>query len=290
MKIFKTTKMPESYELILFGDEQRGNLAFSRDGLNQCLSYILDKPNRFAIHMGDSCDSFYIDDKRYDPYTVKDTPIKQVTEFINDMTPLVKENRLLTCLIGNHEYALLKKAGDITAYACDELAKIGSDVFFGYGTYSSKIEFYDSKGLQFKTFVTHGRKGINSVSPDPVRKKAQMLFTLKRHLENMFGDTLLMAKAHAHKVLVLKPEPTLYLTTENGKIKQHYTKAGISTRDLYIPPENRFYACTGSFLKTMIEGVSTYSEMSEYPPVEIGYVKAIVENRELVDVQEVKIQ
>jgi len=287
MKTFRK-KMPESYELILFGDEQRGNIAFSRDGLNKCLSYIKDTPNCFAIHMGDAMDAFYIDDKRYDTTTVMSTPLQQVNEFIADMSPLAKEGKLLTCLLGNHEAALIKKAGNLTEYACDEFNKISTE-FLGYGTYSSKVEFYDNKGLQFKVYVTHGRRTISSSSPDPIRKKAYMLFSLKRLLEDTYGDCLLMARGHSHKLLVAEPEPTLYLTTENGKIKQHYTKAGTGGTDLYIPPENRFYACTGSFLRTMIEGVSTYAEIGEYPPTEIGYIKCIIQNRELVDVQKIKV-
>ena len=288
MKIFKS-KMPESYELILFGDEQRGNIAMSKKDLDQCIAYILDGPNRFCIHMGDALDAFYIDDPRYDPATLKASPLQQISEFIKDMTPLVKEGRLLTCLLGNHEWSLYKKAGNLTEYACNELQKAGSDFFLGYGTYSAKIEFIDQKGLQFKTYVTHGRKSISSVSPDPVRRQANLLHILQRHLEPVFGDTLLMGMGHIHKVLISPPIPTLYLTSENGKIKQHYTRPGMGARDFYIPPQNRWYVCTGSFLKTFYEGVSTYSEMFQYAPIEIGYIKAIIQDRELVDVQGVRI-
>ena len=98
-----------------------------------------------------------------------------------------------------------------------------------------------------------------------------------------------MAKGHAHKLLVKKPTPTLYLTSSNEKIHQHYTKAGSGMKNFYIPPENRWYACTGSFLKAFEIGVSTYSEIAEYSPTELGYIKIVVQDRDVVDVQEVRV-
>lgn len=115
-----------------------------------------------------------------------------------------------------------------------------------------------------------------------------MEFILQRHLESIFGDCLIMGKGHSHKLIVKRPIPALYLTSNKGKIYQNYTKAGSGARDFYIPPENRWYVNTGSFLKAYEVGVSTYSEIAEYAPTELGYIKIIVGDREVQDVVEVK--
>jgi len=107
----------------------------------------------------------------------------------------------------------------------------------------------------------------------------------------MCGDALLMARGHSHVVLVTPPIPTVYLTSEKGKLKQHYTHAGTGggRGNSYIPPDSRFYGCTGSFLKSQELGVETYSELFEYSPIELGYLKAIIRGGTVVDLQEVKI-
>lgn len=43
--------------------------------------------------------------------------------------------------------------------------------------------------------------------------------------------------------------------------------------DRYIHPEDRFYACTGSFEKLYGEGISAYAEFAGCNPRELGYIK-----------------
>jgi len=282
--------VPESYELVLWGDNQEGNIAQSKEGVKECIEYIMAAPNRYCIHMGDALEAFWIEDNRYQQDTCLEPPLEQMKVFKKTIDPLVKEGRMLALLLGNHELRFINRAGNITKFMCEEIQKETARKFPLYGTYSSKLELNDSKGLQWKLYTTHGKKSINSVSPDPGRRRAYMEFILQRHLESIFGDCLVMAKGHSHKLLVKKPIPTLYLTSSKGKILQNYTKAGSgTTRDFYIPPENRWYACTGSFLKSYELGVSTYSEMAEHPPTELGYIKIIVGDRDVQDVVEVKV-
>ncbi len=288
MQLFQI-EVPETYELILFGDNQEGNIAQSKDKLKECVNYIMDKPNRYCIHMGDAIEAFWIEDKRYEKETCISPPLEQMRNFRKVIEPLTNEGRMLVYLMGNHELAFQKKGGNITQFICEEIQKETRRPFPYYGTYSAKVDLQDKNGPQFKLFVTHGRKTINSVSPDPGTRRSIMEKALQRHLEFIFGDCLVMAKGHAHKLLVRVPEPTLYLSTSKGKIHQNYTKAGSGARDSYIPPENRWYACTGSFLRAYSLGVSTYSEIAEYPPAELGYIKVIVQDREVIDVQKVKV-
>lgn len=287
MQLFQIPLTTDNYRLILFGDNQDGNVAQHKEGLRSCIDYILSGKNRFAWHMGDACEGFWIDDPRYQIDTCKSPPFDQMDSAVNDYAPLAKAGRLLGMLLGNHELALMKKAGNMTEQITGRLRLLGKGVYPHYGTYSSKIGFVDKHGLQFNAYLTHGRKTISSVSPDPGRRRAYMEFALQRQLEFIFGDCLLMAKGHAHKLLVKRPQPTLYMTSENNKLYHHYTVPGGS--ESYIHPENRWYACTASFLKTFELGANTYSEIAEYPPVELGYIEVVVENRVIVDVLERKV-
>ena len=267
MKISTIPNMPDNFELVLLGDNQEGNIATAHEQYQECLNYICAEPTRYGIHMGDIMDAFWVDDKRYDPTVCKSPPLEQMKNVIQEMTPLAQTGRLLTILKGNHEKALEIKIGDVNAMICEELRKVSGNQYPIAGTYTHKIEFMgaDNK-LMFKGYFTHGRKSITSVSPDPHRRRAYMQYRLKRLLEPMAGDAIINCRGHSHIVLVTLPVPTLYLTSERGKIRQHYTTAGIGKSGEYIPPEHRFFGCTGSFLKSQELNVETYSELAEYEP------------------------
>ena len=290
MRISQIPDMPDRFEIIFFGDDQEGNTAKAHDKLKQCVEYILADPNRYAVHMGDACDAFWADDKRYDPTTTTATPIKQMAAEVVQLAPLVRAGRLLTVLQGNHELALNAKVGDFSELLCDELRREGSGPYPIYGTYTHKLEFLGTdKRSMFKVYLTHGRRSITSISPDAHRRKAYMQFRLKRLLENKAGDCIAMVRGHSHIVLVTPPVPTLYLSDVKGKLKQAYTTPGAGSSSAYIPPEHRFYGCSGSFLRSQVEGVSTYSEIGEYDPVELGYLIGTVQDRQFVDLREVKV-
>jgi hypothetical protein len=258
----------------LASDFHEGNVAQARNDVDRLILTIQDDPIGRTSLLGDLMEAFWIDDPRYDQDTAITTPLKQRKLLIDKLSPI--QGKIDTILMGNHERKLLNKVGNITQDICEQLKVT-------YGTYSSKLEFTDG----FKFFITHGARAISSVSPDPIRRKAYMEFTLKRHLEGKAGDCIVMAKGHCHKLLVAEPLPQLYLITEKGKLKQGYTKPG--AKDIYIPPEHRWYVSTGSFLRTQILGVSTYSEVYEYDPVEMGYCIVRIRDKKVVNVERVVV-
>jgi hypothetical protein len=225
--------------------------------------------------MGDLLEAFWLDDPRYDIETTKDPPLKQKNQMKDKLSCI--QSKIDTMLMGNHCRKLLNKVGNIMEDLCNDLK-------IQYGTYTAKIEFSDG----YKFYITHGSRPINSISPDPIRRQAYMEFILKRHLEDKAGDCVVMAKGHAHKLLVSSPLPQLYLTTKKGKIRKNYTKPG-SGKDPFIPPENRYYCCTGSFLRSQMVGVSTYSEMAEYAPIEIGYILIEIRDKKVANVKKVVV-
>lgn len=291
MKLSIVPNMPENFELVLFGDNQEGNIASAKDKFRECVDYICSKPNRYGIHMGDACDAFWINDKRYDTKTCENPPKEQKKNVIKMLTPLAKTGRLLSMLKGNHEKEIERYYGGFADEMCEELRREGNQPKYPIaGSLVHKIEFINKKNhLMFKGYFAHGRKGIYSVSPDPHRILANKQQRLKKLLEPMAGDCILMVRGHSHIVLVTPPLPALYLATTRGKIRQFYTQPGTGKSDIYIPPEHRFYGCSGSFLKSQMIDVDTYSEAGEMPPTELGYLIAAVEGGNVVDLKEVRI-
>lgn len=273
--------VPSDYELILFGDNQEGNILSYKKGYSACIDYICSGKNRYALHMGDEMESYWIDDPRYDPVILQSTPLQQQAQVIQDLLPAAKSKRLITILYGNHSHRLYPKVGDITADTCAKLK-------IAYGGFSCVVEFIDKSGIQFKGFFTHGRKLIRSIADDPVRREANEQLQLKQHLKYKMGDCILMAKGHTHRLLICDPRTQLYLTTEPD-IKEHYTSNPSFHKSGFIHPDHRFYINTGSFLKTFGENVTSYSELGEYDPVALGYAVVEVHDRQIVNVRKVVI-
>jgi len=267
-------ELPPSHELILFGDNHRGNALEHREGFLSCVDYI-NHENRFAVHMGDAHESITIDDYRFDPITHATPPIHQANEVVADLWPIRK--KMLTVLEGNHEFKL-RKFGNLT----EELARrLGTK----YGTYSSILTITDKHGEMYKLFLAHGYGSINSTLDDPGDRTHAMKRSLRRKLMRKAGDCLIMAMGHTHKCLVVKPIDELYITSDKAKVHQHYVRQ--ASDDAWIPPQQRWYVNTGSFLKLYGEGVSGYAEMAGYDPLEIGYIVIKVEDRQVVDIKRV---
>lgn len=282
MHIFSRS-LPVNHRLFKASDLHLGSRACHLDGWYGMIERVGTEKNTYLSLGGDLIEAITVDDKRFEP-DIADlsegimTPMKQAKRIIKDLMPIRK--KILFILLGNHEAKLLR-IGDLSAFICHELGVV-------YGTYSTKMIVNDPKGnLMYKVYSTHGRLGVNSTADDPIRRNANMRLAIKRKLQGKAGDCVLMACAHAHKLLVSEPEKELFLTDDGERVKSSYTKA--RAVDTYLDPSLRYYCCTGSFLKTFIEGASTYSEMAMYDPTEIGYIEAFCENKEIVNVQKVII-
>jgi hypothetical protein len=231
--------------------------------------------------MGDEQEAYWIDDPRYNPVILESSPLQQQAQVIKDFLPIAKNKRLITILYGNHSHRLYPKVGDITADTCEKLKIV-------YGGFSCVVAFVDKLGTQFKGFFTHGRRLIRSIADDPVRRLANEKLQLKQHLKNKFGDTLLMAKGHCHRLIIAEPHESLYLMTDHAQIKGKYTHSAHKDYK-FIHPDHRWYCATGSFLKTFGENVSSYSEMGEYDPQELGYAVVTVHDRQITNIRKVVI-
>lgn len=272
-------RLPVSHQIFIFGDTHIGSSAVHYEGINKLKREILSKENNYAIHLGDAIEAITVDDKRFNTETATEPiPIQQAYRFMEIFKPL--KDRMLVQLAGNHELKL-HRVGNITRdIICKQLG-------IPYGTYQSRLTILDGRGRQqYKMFLTHGFGSIGSVADDPIRRLSNHRLTLKRKLQPFSGDCVISAMGHCHKLIVAEPEKELFLTDDGDEIKAHYTKP--SQHEAYIDPNLRWYCCTGSFLKLYGPlGTTTYSEIAGYPPVELGYIKVIVEDRQIVSVEKV---
>jgi hypothetical protein len=287
--------------IFLFGDEHRGSVLCYQKGLDKLFDMLespwggLTAKHNYGWHSGDHIEAITVDDPRYHPDTCKEPiPLKQNDDWVKAWRPI--RHKLVGMNDGNHPWRLYR-FGNLAERACRDLG-------INYGGWMAKVSWLDNKGrLIFKSFHTHGNRGIWSVSPDPVRRKAQKLHILRRQLQDMAGDVLLESKGHTHQILIGKPEPEVYLVDDGQSIRQVYTnreclnvhfplQIGVKESKAeemtgYIHPDYRWYVNTGSFLKSMTEGITSYAEASEYSPVELGFAIAEIRDRQIVDIKKV---
>lgn len=278
MQLF-TKALPDKCNLFLASDFHVGSILTDYDRINRLIAMVKEKATNRLIILGDLAESIAVDDKRFDGETADlnlITPMRQYVRVTDLLRPVAKQ--ILYINDGNHDYKLSQHVNFIRDVVCKELG-------VPYGTYSSKLSVTDSKGnFRFKIFTTHGYGNVSSIADDPIRRKANMKLSLKRKLAGKAADCVLMAMGHTHKLLISRPEKSLYLTDNGEHVKQRYTS---SPQDAaYIPDSLRWYCNTGSFLKLFALGASGYAERFGYDPVELGAIRIEIDGG-IVDVTKV---
>jgi hypothetical protein len=276
-------KVPANCDIVLHGDSHDGSKACHRNGIEQVLDFVMEKPNRFFVHMGDETESITVDDNRRYNSEISDIPIplQQSRAVVAQYKRASK--RCLAWLNGNHNDHL-RRFGNLTRdIVCHDLG-------VPYGTYTAKLKLWDNRGQIVKMFLWHGpgRGSIQSRAKDWEQQQANMLASLKRYLVHKASDCLIMAHGHVHKLLLCPPANRLLLYDDGDKVKQCYMGAGAGT-DAYIEPDRRWYVCTGSFLRMYLRGVDTYAEMGGYDPVQLGYVVVEIRDRIVSNVRAVVV-
>uniref|UniRef100_A0A6M3LNJ9 Calcineurin-like phosphoesterase n=1 Tax=viral metagenome TaxID=1070528 RepID=A0A6M3LNJ9_9ZZZZ len=289
-----TKTVPADFNLFLFSCTHWGSTFTHVSGWEQLVDqmnseYAGLRANRnFGVHHGDIIEGKLIDDPHFaitgsDPGGI----LPQIELSQKKLWPIRK--KLAALLIGNHEWKL-RKFGDIGGVIATHLG-------VPYGTFACKIHYVDKYGgLIFKHFAIHGRKQVGSVVGDIIQRRNNMRVQLKRHLVHEAGDCMLQTKGHTHKLLVAPPIRELYLTDSGTRIQQNYTSA--APNDTFISPDLRWYVNVGAFYRKYatellhydimnpMESVrSSYVEMGEYPPAELGYAVALVRDGNVVDVK-----
>ena len=252
---------PMDFNLIDHGDTHLGDLLCSYSGIERLMEYVLAEPYRYWIHKGDWIEAITTDDKRFNEDTAERiTPSQQRDKAIKLYKPIA--HRGIVGLFGNHE-AKLHRYGNLAKEICDGLG-------VQYGTYSCRVLFKHGKKKLFNGFFTHGRWQFNSQAKDHEQRNANMKAMLKMRLRMKVGDSAIMSCGHAHRLMFVEPVQRLYLHDTPNGLKQAYLQG--KQTGLYIDPDDRWYGCSGAFLRLYADGLTGYGEMAGYDPVELGFL------------------
>ena len=287
-----TKKVPANFNLFLFGDCHMGSILFHQDGWNQLVDMIhspykgLPASANYGVDMGDMVDAIMIDDPRFD-FSIHQRPFYDimVDEAVNARKPIVK--KLITILIGNHEWKLLRFS-NLTEKVCKVLN-------VPYGTWSSRITFKYKRNddLIFKAFVMHGSRNIRSRAKSPELREANEKDMLRDALKYKAGACSLAAMGHSHRLIVAEPIPELHLDDDEQRITQIYTE--LDQQAKIIPHYDRWYVNTGSFLKLygnreqLEQGITGYAERFGYDPIELGFTVCRVRDKKIEGVDKIKL-
>jgi len=273
--------LPPDTNLYLSGDWHFGNALQHLNGFREMRERVMEDKKAFLFGMGDVADAITYKDKRYRPETVQGNVIQQYKKAQKELQPIADAKKLLGILEGNHDTKIEDVGSILKEYLCPDLK-------VPYGNTVSKLLIKNKSGkVQMRVFLTHMIKSINSTADDVRRRKTNMELILKRRLRELAGDSILLAAAHSHRLLVCDPVTVLYLYDDGKDIKQGYFKNADSTR--YIHPDHRYYVNTGSFLKNQAIGISSYTERGTFDPVELGYIVARIRDYKLVGCERIVV-
>lgn len=282
-------RMPDDFNLFLYGDTQWGNVGTHERGLDKMFEAIHSEYRgcraNYAVHMGDHIEGIVVGDKRFafDQLKPKKYFLRaQIDHAINRERELRGKQLLL--LNGNHEHIWSNTYGDI----CAEIAD-GVGCAYGMRAAVMRLERKKNGRPIGRVFVHHGAGRLTSNAKDSVQRMANMMAQLKLRLQGMFDGAALMVMGHTHQLLVVPPDNAVKMIAyRDGELRQAYPLQDdaiiIDQTASYIPPEFRWYVNTGSFLRGYSEDGVSYAEAAMLRPVEIGYCVAAYRGAKLVKV------
>ena len=276
--------MPSNFELVLAGDFHVGNADISEHKIQRLKAKLKAKKNIFMSLGGDQLEAIDVSDKRFnlDEHTgggMSSRIDMQRNAFIEYFTEV--SDKILWILDGNHEvkwWNQFRPSNDIaeafkTTYANGAMCKA---IFPG-----------------FRLLDWHGCGYINSKAGDSAQRASNNRISLKRKLRDLPGaDCEVVSCHHFHKIIVAPPNEIMEMISdkENSKLVSHYTKPQRiwidQKKDLYrLPEDDKWFVCSGSFLRSYVEGRMSYAERFGYKPTQLGVLIVKVKNDKVVDIQ-----
>lgn len=249
------TKVPGYNHLVrlyVLGDFHVGARGCDHNTLERQIKHISKDPDGYVILMGDLAECINKQDRRHDNAAIHPRWTKDLQNLIGNQRHYVTKilqpikSQTLACLEGNHERAFkVKYDDDFTFNICREL-----DI--PYGGYSCIIAwtFVKPNGTSRRILIHahHGHGGGRSRGSKLNRLEDQ---------ESIIEGCDIHLRAHAHYKITDR-DTAVGVAFSNGKPRLQQRKI--------------ILAACGSFLKTLEEGVSGYSEVAEYKPVDLGAV------------------
>jgi len=270
MKLVYRKKPPKRMSLFFIGDTHypRGKRKIFQNVLHD--DVLNCEYESRMIFMGDAVEGITHIDPRYDPeemaYHIKknggsdDSNINMINEqwdmFESDMKEVLEEGVVDSMFSGTHESSLIKyqsrndMKGICKRYNVDYLGN-------GYA-----VLCYAYKNKPLIILASHGQGGgiTSKYVVGKLEDDAKLL-----------PSANMVVRGHHHKLLTLSHIPGFSLSDKYTNIKANHQKLG----------------CSGSFLGNYELGVTDYGERKGYHPLPIGYLRAEIDNGEILSFNEV---
>jgi hypothetical protein len=258
-------KVPNDFNLWCIGDFHIGTVAFAEKPFLNMIKDIKSDSKAKVVGLGDYVEGRSVDHPYFEFNNLDvNSPIayKQAEVVVKYLDPIRK--KILILLEGNHDRYSRNYMGLVENIICKDL---GVD----FGTWSCIIDFG-----KFKGHFTHGsdrRSPVRSMSPISSRSQLNERLSLINILSAPnFGDCVINTCGHYHRMITYNPSDydDLCLLVKGNELQETY-KTPSHGADI-IPPFERFYASSGAWLKSYVNGISTYGERAMFKAVSIGCI------------------
>jgi predicted phosphodiesterase len=246
----------DKIQIIPIGDTHLGCKNNDTKKLIALVEYIRKTPQTYWIGMGDYVDSINYSDKRFDPKStdylseLDDISEAQIRELVKIFSPI--KDRCLGLLGGNHEEKIrLRYHRDILSDIC---RRLNVDNL----TYSMMMRVYFKRSTgrgaskNVVIFAHHGHGGGRAVSG-----KLNMVLSKAKSYD---ADIYLVGHCH------------LKANLDGERICMSHGRG-----EGRIYSKKQLFATTGSFMKSLGDGYSPYSEVAGYEPIPTGVIKITIE-------------
>ncbi len=228
--------------------------------LERQVNHVLNDDDGYCVLGGDLCECINKKDRRSDNANIhpmfRDTTNNLLGEqerYLRKLIkPLADEGKVLANLLGNHEWALaLKDDLNITENLC-------TDLNLPYGGYSCviAITFRRTKSNSCNVLIHahHGKLGG--------RSKAGKVTALERQSQNVEGCHIII-RGHGHEKVLVPDSRVGIAFAPDGRpiLRQRKIVLGAS----------------GAYLKILEAGTTSYAEIAEYKPTDLGAIYAEIQ-------------
>jgi hypothetical protein len=245
----------DSLTLIPIGDIHLGSPACDSQKLSETIKWVLGRPDTYVIGMGDYADLVVRQDlKRFTGSCVSEDMRDWLDGILNQQRrlvvekfkPLAEAGRLLGLAEGNHEASIKKHHSyDIMKDICSML----ETPYLGYSFFYRLTLKKKNLGVK-RNLIIYGHHGFGGG-----RKPGSSVNRLLDSANSYDADIVL--SGHDHQ-----------------KLGKRHIRLGVTQNgEPRIVHKPVVLARTGTFLKTAINGHTTYSEQFGFPPTDTGVVR-----------------
>lgn len=290
-EILSVPNLPADFDVALTSDWHCGSRAFHDGALDQLVDWLRSKRHRYLGFGGDAIEGKRIDSPHFDPSTMLpgqtniDAQIRWVGERLKPVA-----SKILWWGKGNHD-VYLERDIDVVRTFCERLG-----IPHRMGGYQTWVDL----GRGLRVHVYHGRASIPRGAKDPIQREANQKAWLVNRLSDLAGDCAVQVMGHVHALLVQPPLEKYALLDGEGGLRARYFREPASrvvTRDhaghtderTYIPPQARWYGCTGTLRRSGGVGYMDYAEIAGYPPAPIGWLEMRVRGGVVADIVKVVV-